>query len=76
MQAREKQLEEARRLATLQKRRELRAAGIELHDRKRKKHGIDYNADIPFEKRPAMGAWCGCVWVWCVCVYRVQGGRK
>jgi pre-mRNA-splicing factor CDC5/CEF1 len=30
--AREKQLEEARRLAALQKRRELRAAGIELVD--------------------------------------------
>lgn len=33
--AREKQLEEARRLATLQKRRELRAAGIGSGNRKR-----------------------------------------
>ncbi|XP_063217197.1 cell division cycle 5-like protein [Bacillus rossius redtenbacheri] len=53
--AREKQLEEARRLAALQKRRELRAAGIELAPRKKKKRGVDYNAEIPFEKRPAPG---------------------
>ncbi|CAG8655144.1 9260_t:CDS:2, partial [Paraglomus occultum] len=52
--AREKQLEEARRLASLQKRRELKAAGIELKTKKKKK-GMDYNADIPFEKRPALG---------------------
>ena len=56
LQAREKQLEEARRLASMQKRRELRAAGIEMNtDRRRRKHGMDYNADIPFEKRPAIG---------------------
>lgn len=53
--AREKQLEEARRLAALQKRRELRAAGIEVNPRRRKKRGVDYNAEIPFEKRPAIG---------------------
>ncbi|KAJ8870205.1 hypothetical protein PR048_029221 [Dryococelus australis] len=53
--AREKQLEEARRLAALQKRRELRAAGIELAPRKKKKRGVDYNAEVPFEKRPAPG---------------------
>jgi pre-mRNA-splicing factor CDC5/CEF1 len=53
--AREKQLEEARRLAALQKRRELRAAGIELAPRKKKKRGVDYNAEIPFEKRPQPG---------------------
>ncbi|KAF0491420.1 Pre-mRNA-splicing factor CDC5/CEF1 [Gigaspora margarita] len=52
--AREKQLEEARRLASLQKRRELKAAGIELKVKKKKK-GMDYNADIPFEKKPALG---------------------
>uniref|UniRef100_A0A1I8M1Y0 Myb-like DNA-binding protein n=1 Tax=Musca domestica TaxID=7370 RepID=A0A1I8M1Y0_MUSDO len=52
--AREKQLEEARRLAALQKRRELRAAGIGSGRPKRIK-GIDYNAEIPFEKRPALG---------------------
>lgn len=53
--AREKQLEEARRLAALQKRRELRAAGIEVAPRRRKKRGVDYNAEIPFEKTPASG---------------------
>nr|CAG4645390.1 EOG090X02CC [Lynceus sp. MCZ IZ 141354] len=55
--AREKQLEEARRLASLQKRRELRAAGIggnRPYMRKRKR-GVDYNAEIPFEKKPALG---------------------
>lgn len=53
--AREKQLEEARRLAALQKRRELRAAGIGVGNRKRKIKGIDYNSEIPFEKQPARG---------------------
>ena len=53
--AREKQLEEARRLAALQKRRELRAAGIETKHKRRKKRRVDYNADIPFEKKPAAG---------------------
>ncbi|XP_037579214.2 LOW QUALITY PROTEIN: cell division cycle 5-like protein [Dermacentor silvarum] len=53
--AREKQLEEARRLAALQKRRELRMAGITLPPRRRKRHAIDYNREIPFEKRPAPG---------------------
>lgn len=52
--AREKQLEEARRLAALQKRRELRAANIGGGNRKRIK-GIDYNGEIPFEKTPAIG---------------------
>nr|UEK51571.1 HOX-like protein 6 [Parasacculina yatsui] len=53
--AREKQLEEARRLAALQKRRELYAAGIELPARRQKRRIINYNAEIPFEKRPAVG---------------------
>ncbi|GER24864.1 cell division cycle 5 [Striga asiatica] len=53
--AREKQLEEARRLASLQKRRELKAAGIDVRHRKRKRRGIDYNAEIPFEKKPPPG---------------------
>ncbi|KAF8933154.1 pre-mRNA splicing factor component-domain-containing protein [Dissophora ornata] len=52
--ARERQLEEARRLTALQKKRELKAAGIELKQRKKKK-GMDYNADIPFEAKPAPG---------------------
>ncbi|XP_016401300.1 cell division cycle 5-like protein [Sinocyclocheilus rhinocerous] len=46
--AREKQLEEARRLAALQKRRELRAAGIDIQKKRKKKRGVDYNAEIPF----------------------------
>ncbi|CAH0763902.1 unnamed protein product [Diatraea saccharalis] len=53
--AREKQLEEARRLAALQKRRELSAAGIAVPIRRKKKRGVDYNSEIPFEKRPAPG---------------------
>ncbi|KAI8424133.1 hypothetical protein MSG28_002729 [Choristoneura fumiferana] len=53
--AREKQLEEARRLAALQKRRELSAAGIAVPMRRKKKRGVDYNSEIPFEKRPAAG---------------------
>ncbi|XP_014679506.1 PREDICTED: cell division cycle 5-like protein, partial [Priapulus caudatus] len=53
--AREKQLEEARRLAALQKRRELRMAGIDAPARRRRRRGVDYNAEIPFEKRPAKG---------------------
>ncbi|KAI9491325.1 pre-mRNA splicing factor component-domain-containing protein [Zychaea mexicana] len=52
--ARERQLEEARRLASLQKRRELKAAGIHLR-MKRKKGDMDYNADIPFEKPVPLG---------------------
>ncbi|XP_042453169.1 cell division cycle 5-like protein [Zingiber officinale] len=51
---REKQLEEARRLASLQKRRELKSAGIGGHQ-KRKRKGIDYNSEISFEKRPPPG---------------------
>ncbi|XP_027202257.1 cell division cycle protein 21 [Dermatophagoides pteronyssinus] len=54
--AREKQLEEARRLAQLQKRRELRMAGINLHIRnwKHRRH-IDYNGEVPFEKTVPAG---------------------
>lgn len=37
-----------------QKRRELRAAGIELAARSKRK-GVDYNTEIPFEKKPAHG---------------------
>ena len=53
--AREKQLEEARRLAALQKRRELRAAGIQVTQKNKRKRGINYNTEIPFEKKPAAG---------------------
>lgn len=53
--AREKQLEEARRLAALQKRRELRAAGITVNQKNKRKRGVNYNAEIPFEKKPSAG---------------------
>nr|CAD2127802.1 unnamed protein product [Meloidogyne enterolobii] len=57
--AREKQLGEARRLASLQKRRELRAAGIIIGSGwayKMKKHRLmDYNNEIPFEKQVPSG---------------------
>eukprot|EP01065_Artemidia_motanka_P029514 TRINITY_DN35611_c0_g1_i1.p1 TRINITY_DN35611_c0_g1~~TRINITY_DN35611_c0_g1_i1.p1 ORF type:complete len:809 (+),score=298.19 TRINITY_DN35611_c0_g1_i1:59-2485(+) len=61
--AREKQLDHARRLATLQKRRELRAAGIDMpgsvggarsRSRRGLKGSIDYASDIPFwQEAPA-----------------------
>lgn len=53
--ARERQLEESRRLAVLQKRRELKNAGINIKITNRKKGQMDYNADVPFEKAPAAG---------------------
>ncbi|KAF2842226.1 hypothetical protein M501DRAFT_1013580 [Patellaria atrata CBS 101060] len=53
--ARERQLEESRRLAVLQKRRELKTAGINIKVVTHKKGQMDYNADIPFEKAPAPG---------------------
>ncbi|EQL31471.1 Pre-mRNA-splicing factor cef1 [Blastomyces dermatitidis] len=53
--ARERQLEESRRLAVLQKRRELKNAGVNIKVVSRKKGQMDYNADIPFEKQPAPG---------------------
>jgi pre-mRNA-splicing factor CDC5/CEF1 len=53
--ARERQLDEARRLAALQKRRELKAAGIEVRRHGKKRRGVDYNKEIPFAKLPAIG---------------------
>ncbi|KAL9622108.1 MAG: hypothetical protein Q9160_003451 [Pyrenula sp. 1 TL-2023] len=53
--ARERQLEESRRIALLQKRRELKNAGINIKIVNRKKGQMDYNADIPFEKPAAPG---------------------
>lgn len=53
--ARERQQEESRRLAALQKRRELKTAGINIKVVTRKKGQMDYNADIPFEKKPTAG---------------------
>ena len=53
--AREKQLEEARRLATLQKQRELKAAGIELREKSRRGQGVNYAKEVAFERKPAPG---------------------
>lgn len=53
--ARERQLEEARRLAALQKRRELKAAGIVMKRYGKKKREVEYSKEIPFEKTPAIG---------------------
>ena len=53
--ARERQLEEARRLASIQKRRELKAAGINIRFHKKWKGGMDLNADIPFYKPAPVG---------------------
>src|SRR5579863_608408 len=56
--AREKQLEEARRLAAVQKRRELKAAGIAVPaqlTRKKRRVGMDYNKEAPFLHRPVPG---------------------
>ncbi|KAI4837977.1 pre-mRNA-splicing factor CEF1 [Plasmodium brasilianum] len=54
--AREKQLEQARRLALLQKKRELKAAGItSLNYRKNDKNKIDHVKEILFERKPPKG---------------------
>ncbi|CCX35413.1 putative Cell division control protein [Taphrina deformans PYCC 5710] len=52
---REKLLEETKRLSVIQKRRDLKAAGINIKLHHRKKGEMDYNADIPFEHKPALG---------------------
>ena len=55
---RERMLEESKRIAELQKRRELKQAGVKLHAKKQKKKyadEIDYNADIPYEQTPLPG---------------------
>jgi pre-mRNA-splicing factor CDC5/CEF1 len=51
---REKQLEQAKRTSALQKKRELKAAGIEFMI-KRKIRGVDYNAEVPFERKIPQG---------------------
>lgn len=55
--ARERQLEIARRMAMMQKRRELRAAGLAstIAPLVSKNVFIDYNREIPFEKQPPKG---------------------
>lgn len=57
--AREKQLEEARRLAGLQKKRELKSAGIDVVLRlpRKKKKEMNYNIDIPFLRKIPEGNW-------------------
>ncbi|CDW71197.1 cell division cycle 5-like protein [Stylonychia lemnae] len=52
--AREKQLEEARRMAQTQKQRELKAAGIDVY-KPTKIRGVNYNIEIPFEKKVPVG---------------------
>lgn len=52
--AREKVLDEARRLAQLQKFRELKSAGIDFvieRKRKKKKHEYNYGDEVPLERR-------------------------
>mgnify|MGYP000144137212 CR=1 FL=1 len=54
--AREKQINEAKRLAKLQKMRELSAAGIRQNGRRNgRKRRLDYNDEIPFHKRAPAG---------------------
>mmetsp|Transcript_21917 Transcript_21917/g.51226 ORF Transcript_21917/g.51226 Transcript_21917/m.51226 type:complete len:794 (-) Transcript_21917:77-2458(-) len=53
--SREKQLEEARRLAALQKRRELKAAGVNVGKKFRRSKNIDYETEVPFEAVPPRG---------------------
>lgn len=55
---RERMLEESKRIAQLQKRREMKQAGISTgikKSRKRYASEIDYNADIPYEQEPLPG---------------------
>lgn len=53
--AREKQLEEARRLASLQKRRELKAAGVDVNKRRKRRDQIDYATEVPFQHTAPLG---------------------
>lgn len=62
--AREKAMEEGRRLSVLQRKRELKAAGIldpngsatqRMSRKKMKKFGPDYNAEVPYYHAPAAG---------------------
>eukprot|EP00834_Sanchytrium_tribonematis_P001777 NODE_46_length_32145_cov_0.918711.p4 type:complete len:614 gc:universal NODE_46_length_32145_cov_0.918711:7698-9539(+) len=54
--ARERMLEEAKRLALMQKKRELREAGIHYLEKERNQlegPKLEYNKDIPFMKKPS-----------------------
>ncbi|KAK2197621.1 bifunctional SANT-Myb domain/Myb domain/Homeobox-like domain superfamily/Pre-mRNA splicing factor component Cdc5p-Cef1 [Babesia duncani] len=53
--AREKMLEQNKRLASLQKRRELKSAGVSVGALKLHKTIMEYAKDIPFEQQPPKG---------------------
>lgn len=56
--ARERMLEESKRISLLQKRRELKAAGMKVSlesKNKKRRQEFDYNADIPHEHGPQSG---------------------
>ncbi|EKX74370.1 conserved hypothetical protein [Theileria equi strain WA] len=53
--AREKALEQTRRIACLQKRRELKSAGIGVGALKLHKSIMDYATEVPFEQQPPKG---------------------
>lgn len=55
--ARERQMDEAKRLAQLQKKRELKAAGIELAPKRTYKKEIHYNKEVPFERKAVSGSY-------------------
>ena len=52
--AREKLLDEARRVAALQKRREMQAAGL-VGPSGMRVRGLNYNLEVPFERKPVPG---------------------
>jgi len=53
--AREKMMEETRRLGQLQKEREMRAAGLSVSQSIIRKGEVDYNKEVPFETAPMRG---------------------
>ncbi|KAF4682749.1 Cell cycle serine/threonine-protein kinase cdc5/MSD2 [Perkinsus olseni] len=53
--AREKAMDDTRRLAKIQKRREMQAAGIRVSRYRKRRYGIDYGQEIPFETVPMLG---------------------
>eukprot|EP00172_Hildenbrandia_rubra_P001862 Plantae.Rhodophyta-Hildenbrandia_rubra.ctg24777.p1 GENE.Plantae.Rhodophyta-Hildenbrandia_rubra.ctg24777~~Plantae.Rhodophyta-Hildenbrandia_rubra.ctg24777.p1 ORF type:complete len:715 (-),score=179.11 Plantae.Rhodophyta-Hildenbrandia_rubra.ctg24777:954-3098(-) len=55
--AREKQLNEAKRLAHLMKRRELKAAGVVLERKKKYQRNVDLATEIPYQRDVAPGVY-------------------
>lgn len=53
--AREAQLEEARRLASLQKARELKATGLEIRTREKRRRGINHREEVAYDLGPVHG---------------------